>query len=69
MEKDFLVERDHISFMASQLHCEASKLEETGVGLLLSGHTHDGHVKVDIARCLRVAANYINGYSRVESPT
>ena len=44
-----------------RLHDDAGRLEAESAALLVQGKLHDAHTRIDTARCLRVAANYMDG--------
>jgi len=44
-----------------RLHADAGKLEKEAIGLFSGGELHAGHKSADTARCLRIAANHLDG--------
>jgi len=44
-----------------KLHDDAARLEAQGTALLIEHKLHDAHTRLDTARCLRVAANHMDG--------
>ena len=45
----------------AKMHDDAARLESEGVALLVQRKLHDAHTRLDTARSLRVAANYMDG--------
>jgi hypothetical protein len=45
----------------AKLHDDAARLEAQGTALLVERKLHDAHTRLDTARCLRVAANHMDG--------
>jgi hypothetical protein len=45
----------------AHLHAEAAKIEPEALSMMISGRLHEAHQKLDVARALRMAANYLEG--------